>query len=464
MNDILVIGLGVMGSNLALNIADHGFNVAVYNRNIAVTQQLMEKHYPNIYGFLHIYDAIKSLVSPKKVMIMVKAGEPVDWVIEQCIPFLSEGDIILDGGNSFFKDTMRRQSYLSEKGIYFYGVGLSGGEYGARYGASIMPGGDQAQYHYIQPILEAISAKTEANEKCVIYIGNGGAGHYVKMVHNGIEYADMQLIAEAYLLLKYVGNLSNFEMSTIFEQWNQGKLQSYLIDITSRILRANDDFNDGELIDFIMDSAQQKGTGKWTSEQAISLGVDVSVINAALNARVNSSNLTVRTKASTVYRTSYQDVAIGKNELIAIVHDALYAAKIIAYAQGFDLLNKASKFYNWQLPLSKIATIFKAGCIIKAQLLTPIANAYANENLEHLLLDDYFVNELHHIINSLNNANIIAIRSNLAVAGLTNALSYFNQFKAIHMGANLIQAQRDYFGAHTYQRNDKDGVFHHVWE
>ena len=463
-NDIAMIGLAVMGRSLALNMADHGYRVAAYNRSYAVSEE-MEKRYPHegITIYKELKDCIASLKHPKIVMLMVQAGNAVDAVIEQLLPLLEPGDIVIDGGNSYFEDTIRRERDLKEKGLHFFGVGISGGEEGARFGPSIMPGGDQAAYASIQKIFEAISAKAEDGKDCCTYIGENGAGHYVKMVHNGIEYADMQLIAESYLLLKYLGGFSNQQMSEIFKAWNQTELNSFLIQISADIMKEKDDEKDGELLDAILDSAAQKGTGRWTSIEALKQGVDVSMISAACNARVMSNHIHRRQKANAIF-DNFKKEQPQEEDLTEDIRKSLYAAKIIAYAQGFDLLSTASKYYHWQLPFGEIASIFRAGCIIQAKFLNEITQAFhRNQQLEHLLLDPFFASNVLQASNSLRKVVSLANKVAIPIPALSNAIAYLDMFHAVHTGANLIQAQRDYFGAHTYQRNDREGNFHHEW-
>lgn len=463
--DIGIIGMAVMGSNLALNMADHGFKVAAYNRTASLTKEVMEKTpHKNLQGFYDLAEFLHSLKSPRRVMLMIKAGKPVDSVIDELIPQLDKGDIIIDGGNSFFEDTIRRYKYLQEKGINYFGVGISGGEKGARFGPSIMPGGNKDEYKHVQPILEAISAHV-GEEPCCTYIGDNGAGHYVKMVHNGIEYADMQLIAETYLLLRHVGGFDNKKLSQIFHDWNKGELHSYLIGITADIF-AEDDENGqpGQLVDKILDSAGQKGTGRWTSIQSLKQGVDISMITAACNTRVLSNLLEERKKAASEITAPVYDDKVGE-DFIEEVRKSLYAAKIIAYAQGFSLYNSASEKYGWHLDFGKIASIFRAGCIIQAEFLNKITEAYKkNKNLTNLMFDEFFLNNINENQSSLRNIICLAIRKGIPIPAFSSALQYIDAHRSPQIGANLIQAQRDYFGAHTYARIDKDGVFHHKWQ
>lgn len=459
-----IIGLAVMGRSLALNMADHGFKVGGYNRSREVTDAVV-KEYPheNFVPFYDLEELVKSQERPRKLLIMVKAGKPVDMVIEQLIPLLEEGDMILDGGNSFFEDTRRRETYLKEKGIYYFGTGVSGGEKGARFGPSIMPGGDKEAYKHIAPVLEAISAKAQG-EPCCAYMGTDGAGHYVKMVHNGIEYADMQLIAEAYLLLKYAGGFTNKELADVFEAWNEGELKSYLIGITAGILREKDDFEAGELLDYIVDSAGQKGTGRWTSLESLKQGVNVSMITAACNARIMSNRVEERRAAKELFEHPQQKLATDKAAFEEKVRKGLYTAKIAAYAQGFDLLSHAASEYGWDLNYGKIASIFRAGCIIQAEFLDDITKAFGkNKALKNLMLDSFFRDGVNQGQESLRCILGLGIQNGIPVPAMSQAIAYIDAFRGMPVGANLIQAQRDCFGAHTYERTDREGSFHHDW-
>lgn len=462
--EIGVIGLAVMGRSLALNMADHGFRVGGYNRSREVTEALMREHpHKNLVPFYDLKELVESQERPRKFLIMVKAGKPVDLVIDQLLPYLSAGDIILDGGNSFFEDTRRREKDLREKGIFYFGTGVSGGEMGARFGPSIMPGGDRQAYAQVAPILESIAAKAQG-EPCCAYMGADGAGHYVKMVHNGIEYADMQLIAEAYLLLKYAGGFSNRELADIFSAWNEGELKSYLIEITAGIFREKDDFTDGELVDYILDSAGQKGTGRWTSLESLKQGVNVSMITAACNARIMSNRVKERNEAKTLFDSPKLALADDKAAFQEQVRKGLYTAKIAAYAQGFDLLSHASVEYGWDLDYGKIASIFRAGCIIQAEFLDDITKAFRNNGkLSNLMLDPYFRDGINRGQESLRAIAGRGILSGIPVPAMSQAVAYLDAFRGAPAGANLIQAQRDCFGAHTYERTDRAGTFHHEW-
>lgn len=462
--DIGIVGLSVMGRSLALNMADHGIRVAGYNRSRAVTEEVVRQHpHENLTPFYSLDELVAALTRPRRIMLMIQAGAPVDAVIRQLEPLLEQGDIILDGGNSFFEDTRRRSAALAGKGIQYFGVGISGGEEGARHGPSIMPGGDKNAYPLIQPILEAVAATAEGTP-CCTYIGPDGAGHYVKMVHNGIEYADMQLIAESYLLLKYIGGFSNDALAGLFSEWNKGELKSFLIGITADIFREADDLADGSLVDHILDSAAQKGTGRWTSIESLRQGVDISTITAAAGARVMSNALEIRKQVRDLIEPPALQRIPDRAAFAEQVRQALYTAKIIAYAQGFSLMRDASERYGWALDLGSIAAIFRAGCIIQADFLNDITAAFRRDPaLSSLLLDEFFRSRLAAGHNSLRACAAAGLQSGLPLPAMTNALSYLDQFRGQHVGANLIQAQRDLFGAHTYERTDRPGVFHHEW-
>ena len=465
--DIAIIGLSVMGRSLALNMADHGFLVGGYNRSPEVTKKVMEDHpHENVTPFYSLPELIAALKKPRKIMLMIQAGAPVDAVIEQIAPLLEEGDFLLDGGNSFYEDTNRRAGMMKERGLHYLGVGISGGEEGARFGPSVMPGGSPEAYLAVSSILEAIAARA-MGEPCCKYIGPDGAGHYVKMVHNGIEYADMQLIAESYLLLKHTGGFTNREMADIFHLWNKGELHSYLMGITASILLEPDDLSDGDLIDRILDSAGQKGTGRWASIESLKQGVDISMITAACNARVMSNHLERRKKASSLIQKpglTPDGTHTDKQAFAEMVRQALYTGKIIAYAQGFSLMQDASSRFNWNLDLGGIASIFRAGCIIQAEFLNDITRAYAKmPELESLIFDDFFLSRINRYQESLRRTVSFGVRKGLPIPAFLNAAAYLDGFHADDAGANLIQAQRDFFGAHTFKRTDREGVFHHDW-
>jgi 6-phosphogluconate dehydrogenase len=465
--DIGVIGLSVMGQNLVLNLADNGYRVAGFNRSGAVTKKFMAASpHPNVTAVYTLEELVASLAPPRRILMMIKAGAPVDAVIDALAPLLTPGDVLMDGGNTYFKDTIRREAALAARGIRYLGIGISGGETGARRGPSIMPGGDADAYAAVRAILEKIAAKAE-NEPCCTYIGPGGAGHFVKMVHNGIEYADMQLIAEAYLLLKYQGGYSNAELADIFEAWNQGELKSYLIGITAEIFREADDLAPGELIDAIRDAAAQKGTGKWAGIEALENGDDLSLITAAVNARLNSGETAQRDAARRLIdgpALQQGRAIIHDDGFVEMVRKALYTGKITAYAQGFAMLKHASRHYGWKLKLGEIAAIFRAGCIIQAQFLDDITKAYRDEpDMDNLLFGAFFRRHVNAGQESLRAAAMQGILGGLPVPALTGAVAYLDSLRAGANGANLIQAQRDYFGAHTYMRTDREGSFHHPW-
>ncbi len=462
LHDIGVVGMAVMGSNLALNMADHGYDVSVYNYTPDLTEQfLKERPHDQITGYFELKDFLASLKRPRKIMLMIMAGAPVDSMLDQLLPLLDTGDIIIDGGNSYFGDTRRRYDRCKEDGIHFYGMGISGGETGARRGPAIMPGGNKETYPEIQPIYEAIAAKSADGKPCCTYIGEDGAGHYVKMVHNGIEYADMQLIAEAYLLLKHVGGYDNAAISKIFHEWNQGELKSFLIGIAADIF-AEDDEAGGQVLDKIVDAAGQKGTGRWTSIESMKQGVDISMITAACNARV-MSNAPGRAKAQDVIAKPALTTQSGP-DFVEAVRQSLYAAKIVAYAQGFSLYKSASETYDWNLDYGAIASIFRAGCIIQAEFLTKITEAYdKNPKLDNLLFDDFFLAKINANQGALRQIIGLAIANGLPIPAFSASLQYLDAYSSPQVGANLIQALRDYFGAHTFQRVDKAGTFHHHW-
>ena len=462
--DIGVIGLSVMGSNLALNLADHGFQAVGFNRSRGVTEKLMaEQPHRNLSAAYTMEEFVEMLSRPRRIMMMIKAGPPVDAVIRQIAPLLEPGDVLMDGGNTFFEETQRRQKELADKGILYLGVGISGGSEGARKGPSIMPGGAPEAYAQVRPMLEAIAAKAKG-EPCCAYMGPGGAGHYVKMVHNGIEYADMQLIAEAYLVLKYAGGLTNAEMAEVFEEWNEGELESYLIGITAKVLREKDDLAGGDLVDHILDSAGQKGTGRWASIEALKQGVDLSMINAAANARVLSGDMDRRSRAGAMIPQPAPHADTDRKTLVDTVRQALYTGKIMAYAQGFALLKSASESFGWSLDYGTIASIFRAGCIIQARFLDDMTKAYREDpQLDNLLFAPFFAKRVKEGQSGLRGVVTYGIMEGIPMPALSGAIAYLDSFRAAATGANLIQAQRDFFGAHTYGRNDRPGIFHHDW-
>ena len=421
--DIGVIGMGVMGSNLAFNMADHGFQVAGWNRTDDMTEAAEKRNPPaNFHAFYDLKAFIDSLKKPRRVFVMIAAGAPVDWAIETLVPLLEKGDIILDGGNSFYEDTRRRHDALKEQGICYFGVGVSGGEKGARRGPAIMPGGDRAAYEAVRPILEGIAARA-GEEPCCTYIGEDGAGHYVKMVHNGIEYADMQLIAETYLILKHVGGLSNERIGAIFHAWNTGELRSYLIGITADIFAEQDAETGRALVDLIVDRAGQKGTGRWTSLEALQRGVDLSMISAACNARVLSNLTEERAHASAVMRAPAAADMTAEADFIEAVRRSLYTAKIVAYAQGFSLYRAAKEEFGWSLDFGKIASIFRAGCIIQAEFLQRITDAYAREpELKNLMFDDFFLSSINRNMESLRSIVCLGVQRGVPIPAFSAAM------------------------------------------
>ncbi|WP_199617756.1 NADP-dependent phosphogluconate dehydrogenase [Paenibacillus alkalitolerans] len=460
-----VVGLAVMGKNLALNMESKGFSVSVYNRSPEKTKELMEEAQgKNMAGAYSVEEFVESLERPRKIMIMVKAGEPTDKTIEQLLPHLEEGDIIIDGGNAYFPDTQRREKELAARGIRFIGTGVSGGEEGALKGPAIMPGGPKEGYELVGPIFEAISAHVNG-EPCCTYIGPGGAGHYVKMVHNGIEYGDMQLICEAYHLLKDALGLRADELHSIFAEWNRGELDSYLIEITADIFLKNDPDTGKPMVDVIKDTAGQKGTGKWTSSSALDLGVPLSIITESVFARFISSMKEERVQASKLLKgPESKPLDMNRAEFVEQVRRALYASKICSYAQGFAQMRAASEHYGWNLKYGEIAKIFRGGCIIRARFLQNITDAYErNPGLTNLLLDSYFRNAVENYQEAWRNVVSAAVQRGIPVPSFASALAYYDSYRTERLPANLLQAQRDYFGAHTFERVDKEGTFHFNW-
>ncbi|MBM7704155.1 decarboxylating NADP(+)-dependent phosphogluconate dehydrogenase [Metabacillus iocasae] len=467
VNTIGVIGLGVMGSNLALNMESKGEQVAVYNYTRDLTDQLLEKHpgKEGIHPYYELQEFVQSLQAPRKVFLMVTAGKPIDLVIDALIPLLEAGDIIMDGGNSHYEDTERRYDTLKDKGIHYIGMGISGGEVGALKGPSIMPGGDQEAYEKVASIFTKIAAQVD-NDPCCVYIGPKGAGHFVKMVHNGIEYADMQLIAEAYTFLRERLHLSVDEIADIFETWNQGELQSYLMEITADILRKKDEITGLPLIDVILDQAGQKGTGKWTSMQAIDNGITSSIITESLFARYISALKDERVAAENVLVGPEHDrQSLDKDEWIEYVRQALYMGKVCAYAQGFNQYKTSSELYDWNLPLKDIALIFRGGCIIRAEFLNVISKAYEEQpDLANLLLAPYFADKLKAYQLGLRKVVCEGINAGISSPCLSTSVTYYDGYRTGNSNANILQAQRDYFGAHTYERRDREGTFHTNWQ
>ncbi|MBW7984704.1 NADP-dependent phosphogluconate dehydrogenase [Enterobacillus tribolii] len=460
-----VVGMAVMGRNLALNIESRGYTVSIFNRSKDKTDEVVaENPGKKLVPYYSVQEFVESLEKPRRILLMVKAGEGTDKTIESLKPYLEKGDILIDGGNTFFQDTIRRNRELSAEGFNFIGTGVSGGEEGALKGPSIMPGGQKHAYELVAPILKKIAAVAEDGEACVTYIGPDGAGHYVKMVHNGIEYGDMQLIAEAYSLLKHSLNLSNDELASTFGEWNKGELSSYLIEITADIFKKKDEAGK-YLVDVILDEAANKGTGKWTSQSSLDLGIPLTLITESVFARYLSSLKDQRVAASKVLTGPQVKTFSGdKAEFIEKVRRALYLGKIVSYAQGFQQLKSASDEYNWDLQYGEIARIFRAGCIIRAQFLQKITDAYAeNANIANLLLAPYFKKIADDYQQALRDVVSYAVQNGIPTPTFSAAISYYDSYRSAVLPANLIQAQRDYFGAHTYKRTDKDGVFHTEW-
>ena len=475
-NDFGLIGLAVMGQNLVLNVASRGFNVSVYNRTTETTKEFLDGPAKNttIEGFDELKNFVDSLSRPRKIMLLVKSTaandindrDAVDKVIEQLIPLLEKGDLVIDGGNSYYIHSERRSKELLSQGLLFIGTGVSGGEEGALKGPAIMPGGPSESWEIIRPIFESIAAKV-GGEPCVTLLGPGGAGHYVKMVHNGIEYGDMQLICEAYNIFKYVG-FTPQELAEVFTEWNDGELESYLIQITSKIFGEKDDESGEAIVDMILDRAGQKGTGRWTVMSAAENGVVISTINAAVEARILSSMKDQRVNASNQLsgpnEEELKSQLPSKEELVKKVKDALHASKIISYAQGLDLLKKVGENHSWNLNLGEIAKIWRGGCIIRASFLNRITEAYdRNPQLENLMLDDYFNDILKKSQSNWREIVVMAIKLGIPAPAFTASLGYYDGYRSDRLPANLLQAQRDFFGAHTYERLDKPrGEFFHT--
>lgn len=462
--DFGMIGLGVMGRNLLLNVADHGFSVIGFDKDNAKTTALEDSatEGTTVKGVPDLAEMVQGLKTPRKLMMLVPAGKPVDDVIASLIPLLDKGDVVIDGGNSHYTDTLRRVEYLKETGINFMGMGVSGGEKGARTGPSMMPGGNEAAYEHVKPILESIAAKVDG-VPCVDYLGKGGAGHYVKMVHNGIEYAIMQLISESYVILKN-GGLTNEQLHETFKSWNEGLLQSFLVEITADIFAQKDDKTDAHLVDVISDKAGSKGTGKWTSQDSMELPVAVPVIDTAVAMRTLSGYKDERVRASALYADETSAEAPSQEELIAMVHDALYFATILSYAQGLAMLFQASKELAMDIPLPKVVSVWRGGCIIRSSLLEVFSKAYAqNQDLSNILLSEEVAAIIKSTLKNTRAVVALAAKEGIAAGALMSSLSYFDAFRSERMSTNLIQAQRDFFGAHTYQRIDIPGTFHTEW-
>jgi 6-phosphogluconate dehydrogenase len=461
-----VIGMAVMGRNLALNIESRGHAVSIYNRSREKTDEVIaENPTAKLVPSYSLRDFVDSLEKPRRILLMVQAGAGTDAVIEELKPLLDKGDILIDGGNTLFKDTIRRNKELADAGFHFIGTGVSGGEEGALKGPAIMPGGQKSAYELVAPILTEIAAKAPDGAPCVTYIGPDGAGHYVKMVHNGIEYGDMQLIAESYAVLKNVLGLSNQELAKVYTEWNEGELDSYLIEITSKIFAKKDAKTGQDLVDLVLDRAAQKGTGKWTSQSALDLGVPLPLITESVFARILSSLKSERVAASKVLSgPAVQKFTGDRTAFIEAVRRALFLSKIVSYAQGFAQLRAASDEYQWNLNYGEIAKIFRAGCIIRARFLQQITDAYqSNPALANLLLDPYFRDIAVNYQAALREVVVAAVNAGIAVPTFASAIAYFDSYRAERLPANLLQAQRDFFGAHTFERTDEAGSFHAEW-
>lgn len=463
--DFGLVGLGVMGRNFIMNVVDNGFSAYGLDLSQESVDALIAEggNTEKVNASTDESTFVQNLSSPRKIMLLVPAGKVVDIVIENLLPYLDEGDLIIDGGNSFYKDTDRREAYLNGKGIHFLGSGVSGGAKGARKGPSIMPGGSESAYKYIQPIFEAVAANAPDGKPCVAYLGPKSAGNYVKMVHNGIEYGMMQLTSEIYDLLRKSANFTNDELHAIYSKWNEGRLQSFLVEITAEIFNQDDDKGEGRLIDKILDKAKQKGTGKWTSQNAMDLGIPVPTIDIAVSMREISALKSERIEADKIYDRPTPG-AVVKDELVKSAEEALYFAFICAYAQGLHQLADASKEYGYNLNLATIAQIWRAGCIIRAGLLEDITTAFQeNPVLPNLLMAPAFVSKMSETVGSVRKLVAYSVMSGIPVPGLANSITYFDAYTSSKLPLNLIQAQRDHFGSHTYERNDMEGVFHTEW-
>jgi len=483
-SDIGLIGLAVMGQNLALNIADHGFQISVYNRTTEKTDKFVAENPKTpggLVGTKTLEEFVQSLAKPRKMIILVQAGKATDAVIDGLVPLLEQGDIVIDGGNALWTDTIRREKALAAKGLRFIGSGVSGGEEGARFGPSLMPGGEFAAWQELKPIWEAVAAKVDAKTgkpimgatpghpvtggvPCTTYIGANGAGHYVKMIHNGIEYGDMQMICEAYALMKGLLGLKAAEMGAIFTEWNTGILDSFLIEITADILKQKDPVSKKPFVDIVLDTAGQKGTGKWTSTNALDMGVPAPTIAEAVFARCISAIKEERVAASKILKGPAKKYRGSKKALLAAIHDALYCSKICSYAQGFQLMRTAQKEYGWTLNFGDIAQIWRGGCIIRAAFLQKITEAYARKpDLANLLLDPYFNKTVKKAQENWRKVISLAAECGVAAPTFSSALAYYDSYRSARLPANLLQSQRDYFGAHTYERTDQPrGKFFHL--
>ncbi|MCG8526207.1 MAG: NADP-dependent phosphogluconate dehydrogenase [Opitutales bacterium] len=483
-SEIGLVGLAVMGQNLALNIADHGFKISVYNRTASKTEAFVAKNDylgSQLVGHAEIVDFVASLKRPRKVIIMVQAGKATDAVIGTLTEHLEKGDIIIDGGNAKWTDTIRREKELSGQGFHFVGSGVSGGEEGARFGPSLMPGGTQEAWGQLKPVWEAIASKVdpETGEElrgasagnpvvggvpCAAYIGENGAGHYVKMVHNGIEYGDMQMICEAYDLMKHLLGMTPTEMAEVFKKWNEGPLNSYLVEITAEVLAQADPETGKPLVDIILDTAGQKGTGKWTSVSALDMGVPAATVAEAVFARCMSAVKEERVHAATLLKGPVAEGGLDREDFLKKIHDALYCSKICSYAQGFQLMREAQKEYDWKLNFGEIAQIWRGGCIIRAGFLQKITEAYAlDAELANLLLDPYFRQSIDETQSNWREVIVKAVEAGVPVPTFVSALSYYDSYRNARLPQNLLQGQRDFFGAHTYERVDKErGNFYHI--
>jgi 6-phosphogluconate dehydrogenase len=464
--DFGMIGLGTMGRNLLLNMADHGFAAIGFDKNLTQAGVLESSATPGttVKGATSLSEMVQQLKTPRKIMMLVPAGQAVDSVIRDLLPLLEKGDIIIDGGNSHYTDTLNRIEYLKDKNVHFIGMGVSGGEHGARTGPSIMPGGDVEAWHQLKPLLEAISAKVN-NEPCVSYMGKEAAGHYVKMVHNGIEYAIMQLISEVYDILKRVAGLNNDELHDVFNKWNEGDLRSFLVEITADIFLKEDDLTKNRLVDMIMDKAGAKGTGKWTSQDAMNIGVPIPAIDVAVTMRAISAIKGERKEAAALYKPLVKTIRSGKEKTIEQLHDALYCATIICYAQGLAMLHKASADLKMDIPLKYVVKIWRGGCIIRSSLLEVFAKVYAGKSApSNILLNKKIASLVKKKSGNLRKIIRLAVSNKVPAPGLMNTLAYLDAYSTEALPVNLIQAQRDYFGAHTYQRTDREGVFHTNWQ
>eukprot|EP01025_Chloroclados_australasicus_P045388 TRINITY_DN4968_c0_g1_i13.p1 TRINITY_DN4968_c0_g1~~TRINITY_DN4968_c0_g1_i13.p1 ORF type:complete len:499 (+),score=68.08 TRINITY_DN4968_c0_g1_i13:45-1541(+) len=473
LSQIGLVGLAVMGQNLSLNVASKGFSISVYNRTYAKTEAAVARAQKEglddkLKGFEDMASFVQSLEKPRRVILLVKAGTAVDQNIAQLLELMEPGDIIIDGGNEWYENTERRAETVKEKGLMYMGMGVSGGEEGARNGPSLMPGGTPDAYQHIQPIVEKVAAQVD-DGPCVTYVGPGGAGNFVKMVHNGIEYGDMQLISEAYDILKTIGGLNNEELSAVFEEWNKGELESFLIEIASSIFKVKDDQAEGFLVDKVLDKTGSKGTGKWTVQQAADLGIAAPTIAASLDGRYMSALKTERVAAAKFFGelgieqpTAQQ---LDRAQLIDEVRQALFCSKICSYAQGMNIIKFKSEEKGWNINLGELARIWKGGCIIRAGFLNLIKQAYVRDsNLPNLMVDPYFGKELSNRIAAWRKIVMLAIANGVAVPGMMASLSYFDTYRRERLPANLVQAQRDFFGSHTYERIDKEGSFHTVWD